>query len=162
MTCYYTQKIRKIPPENYWTSMNLIVSRHKINAQGFPGGPVVRNPPAMQVPQVQSLVQEDPMYHGATKPVHHNYQASTLETASHNTWVHAVHQLNPMSLELKLQNKRGRRNEKPCPAIRESPRAATKTQCRQKQITNAWKVRLRKQSHLPSQQRNKIPTSEST
>ena len=46
--------------------MSLIVSRYKINAQGFPGGPVVKNPPAMQVPQVQSLVQEDPMYHGAT------------------------------------------------------------------------------------------------
>ena len=162
MTCYYTQKIRKIPPQNYWTSsMSLIVARYKINAQGFPGGPVVRHPPAMQVPQVQSLVQEDPMYHGATKPVHHNYQASTLETASHNTWVHAVHQLNPVSLELKLQDKRGRRNEKPCPAIRE-PTRSNKDPVQSKINNECMKVRLRKQSHLPSQQRNKIPTSTST
>ena len=68
---YYPQKILKIPPEDYWTSsMSLIVSRYKSNAQGFPAGPVVRDPPAMQAPQVQSPVREDPMDQGATEPVH--------------------------------------------------------------------------------------------
>ena len=33
----------------------------------FPGGTVVKNPPA------NALVQEDPTCRGATKPVHHNY-----------------------------------------------------------------------------------------
>ena len=49
---------------------------------GFPGGTVVKNPPAkntkrirlpMQGTRVRALVQEDPTCHGATKPVCHNY-----------------------------------------------------------------------------------------
>ena len=39
----------------------------------FSSGPVVENLPPMQGIQVQSLVQEDPTRHGATKPVHQNY-----------------------------------------------------------------------------------------
>ena len=38
----------------------------------------------MQGTQVRSLVQEDPTCCGATKPVHHNYWACTLEPMSHN------------------------------------------------------------------------------
>ena len=33
----------------------------------------------MQDTQVWSLIQEDPMYHGATKPMCHNYWACILE-----------------------------------------------------------------------------------
>ena len=33
---------------------------------------------------VRALVWEDPTCHGATKPVHHNYRACTLEPVSHN------------------------------------------------------------------------------
>ena len=44
----------------------------------FPGGSVVKN----QEPWIQSLVWEDPTCRGATKPVHHNYGARALETAS--------------------------------------------------------------------------------
>ena len=40
---------------------------------GFPGGAVVKNPPANAGDMVQALVQEDPTCHGATKPVSHNY-----------------------------------------------------------------------------------------
>ena len=39
----------------------------------FPGGSVVKNPPAKQEMQVRSLIQEDPMCWGATKPVCHSY-----------------------------------------------------------------------------------------
>ena len=40
----------------------------------------------MQETQVPSLVREDPTCHGATKPIHHNYWAHTLEPVSHNCW----------------------------------------------------------------------------
>ena len=39
----------------------------------FPGGAVVKNPPANAGTQVRSLVREDPTCHGATKPMSHNY-----------------------------------------------------------------------------------------
>ena len=38
----------------------------------------------MQGTWVRSLVQRDPTCRRATKPVHHNYWAYTLEPASHN------------------------------------------------------------------------------
>ena len=42
---------------------------------GFPGGPVVKNPPAMQRTWIWSLIWEDPTVHKATEPMHHNYWA---------------------------------------------------------------------------------------
>ena len=33
----------------------------------------------MQETRVQSLVQEDPICHGATKAMHHNYRAQSLQ-----------------------------------------------------------------------------------
>ena len=42
-------------------------------SRDFPGGTVVKNPPATQGTQVRALVREDPTCHGATKPVRHNY-----------------------------------------------------------------------------------------
>ena len=41
--------------------------------QDFPGGAVVKNPPANAGARVQALVREDPTCRGATKPLHHNY-----------------------------------------------------------------------------------------
>ena len=38
----------------------------------FPGGAVVKNPPANAGDTAQALVREDPTCHGATKPVSHN------------------------------------------------------------------------------------------
>ena len=38
----------------------------------------------MQGTQVRSLVREDPICRGATKPMRHNYLACTLELTSHN------------------------------------------------------------------------------
>ena len=39
----------------------------------FSGGPVVKSPPAKAGAEVQSLVQEDPTCHGATKPMCHDF-----------------------------------------------------------------------------------------
>ena len=45
----------------------------------------------MQGTQVQSLVQEDPTFLGATKPEHHIYQSGTLEPKHHNEGVALAH-----------------------------------------------------------------------
>ena len=55
------------------TMQNSMKIPSKTKNKGFPGGSVVRNPPANVGDRVQSLVQEDPTYHRATKPVYHNY-----------------------------------------------------------------------------------------
>ena len=57
----------------------------KLSNQGFPGGSVVKNPPANWA-QVASLVWEDPTCWEATKPEHHNYWAWVLEPRSSNDW----------------------------------------------------------------------------
>ena len=46
-------------------------SKQKINKVGFPGGAVVKNPPANAGDT--GLLWEDPTCHGAAKPVCHNY-----------------------------------------------------------------------------------------
>ena len=51
---------------------------------GFPGGAVVKNPPANAGTWVQALVREDPTCRGATKPMRHNYRVCALEPTSHN------------------------------------------------------------------------------
>ena len=67
----------------------------------------------MQGTRVRALVREDPTYHGATKPVRHNYWGCALEPTSHNYWVHVLQLLKPVRLEPVLRNKRNHRNEKP-------------------------------------------------
>ena len=79
----------------------------------FPGGAVVKNPPANAGDMVRALVREDPTCRGATKPMHHNYWACALEPASHNYWAHVPQLLKPAHLEPVLHNKRSHRNEKP-------------------------------------------------
>ena len=102
---------------------------------GFPGGAVVKNLSANAgdtVPRVRALAWEDPTFRGATKPVHHNYWACTLEPVSHNYWARVSQLLSlrsrarepqllsphvtttePACLEPMLHNKRSHRNEKP-------------------------------------------------
>ena len=63
--------------------------------------------------QVWALVREDPTCLGATKPMHHNYWACTLEPESHNYWAHITQLLKPVSLEPMLRSKRSHRSEKP-------------------------------------------------
>ena len=79
----------------------------------------------MQGTRVRALVREDLTYHGANKPVHHNYWACALEPVSHNYWARALEPvshnywalvpqlLKPMFLEPMLHNKRSHSNEKP-------------------------------------------------
>ena len=95
----------------------------------------------VQGTQVRALVQEDPTWHEAIKPVHHNCWACTPEPTSHIYWVHVPQLLKPAHLEPVLRNRRSHCNEKPAhhneekPSLattRESLRAATKTQCSQK------------------------------
>ena len=45
----------------------------KSPVQGFPGGSVVKNPPANAGDMVRSLIWEDPTCLGATKPVCRDY-----------------------------------------------------------------------------------------
>ena len=54
-----------------------------------PGGPVVENSLPMQGMQAPSLVREDSTGSKATKPVGHDYWASTIEPESHSYWVQA-------------------------------------------------------------------------
>ena len=53
----------------------------------------------MQGTQVESLVQEDPTFLGATAPLRHNYRTRDLEPMSRHYW-------SPLALELVLCNKR--------------------------------------------------------
>ena len=53
-------------------------------SQDFPGGAVVKNPPANAGDTGSSLGRSHMPQ--ATKPVHHNYWACSLEPASHNYW----------------------------------------------------------------------------
>ena len=48
----------------------------------------------MQETRVWPLVWEDPTCHRATKPVHHNYWACTLEPEDRDYWAHVPQLLN--------------------------------------------------------------------
>ena len=67
----------------------------------------------MQGTRVRALVREDPTCCRATKPVHHNYWACTLDPASHNYWSRTPQLLKPVCLEPMLCNKRSHCHEKP-------------------------------------------------
>ena len=103
-----------------------------------------------QAAWVWSLVREDPTCHGATKPMHHNYWACTLEPASHNYWVHAPQLPKPACLKPVLCNKRS----SPLAATRGSPHAAMKTQHSQKWI---HKCIDKKKERLHNHQGNREP-----
>ena len=48
----------------------IYIKKKKSNQLGFPGGTVVKSPPANAG---DTVVREDPTCRGAMKPVHHNY-----------------------------------------------------------------------------------------
>ena len=74
--------------------------------KGFPGGSVVKNPPANAGDTVPSLIQEDPSYCGAIESVLHDYYwACALEPGSHNYG-------SPHALEPVVPSKGSHRNEK--------------------------------------------------
>ena len=80
----------------------------------FPGGPVVKKPScnAGDASSIPGQGNQDPTFHGATKPVRHNYWACTLEPASHNYWARVPQLLKPTRLESMLRNKRSHHHEK--------------------------------------------------
>ena len=71
----------------------------------FPGGAVVKNPPANAGNMGSSPVWEGPTCWRATKPMRHNYWAHALEPESHNYWAHAPQLLKPARLKPVLHNK---------------------------------------------------------
>ena len=73
---------------------------------GFSSGLLVKNLPAVQETQVQSLVWEDPTCHVATKSVQPNHWGCALEPRSCNYW--SLHAPVPI-----FWNNRSRGNEKP-------------------------------------------------
>ena len=81
----------------------------------------------MQETLVQSLIQEDPTCHGATKSMHHNHQACALESRS-ETAKELVCPGAPAP-----QQEESHRNEQPAHRNRRGAHAAAKTQHSQKQ-----------------------------
>ena len=75
----------------------------------------------MQGTRVWALVWEDPTCLGATKPMHHNYWACTLELTRHNYWAHVSQLLKTAHLEPMLRNKRSHLNEKAAHRNESSP-----------------------------------------
>ena len=109
-----TEKTHELPAEDR-------EGKIKNQIEGFPGGSVVKNPPAMQGTWVGALVQEDPTCHRATKPVRRNYWACALEPTSHNYWARVPQLLKPACLEPVLRNKRSHRDEKRVHGNKELP-----------------------------------------
>ena len=114
--------------KQFLPSLDMLFLSLRNRDQGFPGGALVKNLPANAGSWVRALVWEDPICHGATKPVCHNY------------WARVSQLLKPVCLEPVLHNKRSHHNKKPVhrnkenpplATTRESPRTATKTQCSQ-------------------------------
>ena len=80
----------------------------------FPGGAVVKNPPANAGDTGSSPGPgRSHMLRGATKPVRHNYWACALESTSDNYRAHVPQLLKPAHLQPVLRNKRSYFNEKP-------------------------------------------------
>ena len=63
--------------------------------KGFPGGSVVKNPPALEGDTGSTLIWEDPTCRRTTKPVCHNYWACALEPRSRDCWAHIPWLLKP-------------------------------------------------------------------
>ena len=85
--------------------------------------------------RVQSLLREDSTYNGATRPLCHNYWACTPKSP-HTSTIEA-----PLPITCALPEKPVHHSKEtpPLAETRESPCAATKTQCNQKiQTTQMW------------------------
>ena len=121
----------------------------------------------MQGTWVRSLVWEDPPCRGATKPMHHNYWACALGSASHNYWAHVPQLLKPerprahmpqllspraATTEARTPRARAPRQEKP--PVR-SPRSATRSSPRSPRLEKA-----RTQQQSPNAVKKKTNSSQ--
>ena len=103
-------------------------SHKKKMKQDFSDGVVDQNPPPVQETRVRSLVQEDSMCLGATKPIRQNYWACDLEPESHNYWSPCAHSLCSQG-DKPLQWEPEHRNEDPAqPNIKSEIRPLVATQ----------------------------------
>ena len=91
----------------------MIKKKKKNQNWGFPGGAVVKNPPANAGDMGLSPGPGRSTCRRAIKPRCHNYWVFALEPASHNYWAHMPQLLKPACLEPVLRNKRSHCNEKP-------------------------------------------------
>ena len=95
---------------------------------------------------IRSLVQEDPTYHGSTKPLHHSYWACALEPGRRNYW-------SPHALDSPCSTEEATTMRSPCATTREEPlifttrekaRVAMTNQHGQKEINNFKKKKKEK------------------
>ena len=109
----------------------------KLWEEGFPGAPVVKNPPcnARDPGSIPDLGRSHTLTEQLS-PWTINYRASALETTSSNYWAHVLHLLKSAHLESLLHSKKSHCNEMPVQvndksallaANRESPCAVMKT-----------------------------------
>ena len=89
--------------------------RSPLSWYSFPGGPVVKNPPASTGDMGLIPVKVDPTCCGVTKPVHHNFWACSLE---------------PACLQPELCSKRRHREGSPCPATDSSSHSSQRKPAR--------------------------------
>ena len=75
----------------------------------------------MQGTWVQSLVWEDPTWHGATKPMCHNYWVCALEPVSHSYWAHVPQLLKPVCLGLCSTTREATAMRSLCTTTKSSP-----------------------------------------
>ena len=91
----------------------------------------------MQGTWVWALVREEPTCRGATKPVHHNYRAYTLEPVSHNYWAHVTQLLSPWAITTEARVPRACSPQQREATAMRSPRTSTKRSPRSRQLEKA-------------------------
>ena len=97
---------------------------------------------------IRPLIREDPTCLRATKPMHHNYWACSLEPGSHSSWAHMPQLRKPGCLGARAPQEKplqwGARapqlESSPCSWQLEKSKKATKTQSSQKY--NKWIVKI--------------------
>ena len=108
---YFWKESRQSKNRGSWTQQAANLKTYCLGASLVAQWLRIRLP--MQGSRVRALVQEDPTYHGATKPMGHNYWVCALEPTSHNYCARVPQLLKPAYLEPMLLNKRSHHNEKP-------------------------------------------------
>ena len=103
----------------------------KLEAWDFPGGPVVKNPPANT--QDMGFIPGPGRSHMAKskEPMYHNYWAHTLEPTGCNSWACRPQYWSLCAPESRCHNRRSHVSEKPCTVTKSSPCLP--------QLEKAWK-----------------------
>ena len=112
----------------------------KYSSWDFPGGAVVKNPPASAGDKGSIPC---PTCHGATKAVRHNHWVSALEPASHNCWAHVPQQLKPACRRARVPQLLS-----PCAATTEA--CTTRARGPQQEKPPQWEARTLQQRVAPA------------